>query len=76
MEWISVKDRLPDKEQECLVIANRITGYISGTHNVYDVYKVIFNSVDYSSLAESDYYEIYASEITHWMPLPKLPKNN
>lgn len=72
MEWISVKDRLPSKENElivCLVNRNAILCF------VHDA------TISLSTNCVSFYYptrewikDKYYSEVTHWMPLPKPPK--
>jgi hypothetical protein len=70
MEWISVKDRLPEYEGKyLLLVQNR---YMIGTF-----YKNNF----YKSRSPKRYYEswltknkIYKTGLTHWMPLPNLPK--
>lgn len=54
-EWISVKDRLPDKIGKVLVIDNG---------------KIDINS--WAGKYEGWYYA--NKNITHWMPLPELPK--
>ena len=59
-EWISVKDRLPDKQDLYLV-------YSSGTYTVQ-----WFNG--YEWVIYSDEWAFEAHEITHWMPLPEPPK--
>ena len=60
MKWISVKDRLPENNDEVIVIINY--------NNVY--YRP-FTSV---FLVDSGFTGSDASEnITHWMPLPEPP---
>jgi len=75
MEWISVKDRLPEKEDYYLACDvddewdNEIfmaefmvekTGYMSGPMGFY-----IYNE---------DLHTEIIVDVTHWMPLPELPK--
>ena len=69
-EWISVKDRLPDQSGEVLVI-------VSGNPQ-----KNITLDCAYE-LAEYDPYDGWIMEmwpewedavVTHWMPIPQLPK--
>ena len=61
MEWISVKDRLPELANDYDVVHVLIyldDGFITGA--------------DY----EKDGFELWADsgEVTHWMPLPEPPK--
>lgn len=75
-EWISVKDRLPKKNDRYLcVLENRVITICSFARNLKKVDKYDFNSnksgwYDYDS--EWGHYEI--SNVTHWKPLPELPK--
>ena len=64
MEWISVKDRLPEKIGSCLVHTNR--GHVE---------EVMFNSVWFTDVyvGQSDVFEFSISQVLHWMPLPKPP---
>ena len=60
MEWISVKDRLPERMQ--LVIVCRKGGKVEqGYRDVGDWWKVYGTRTKY---------------ITHWMPLPEPPKES
>ena len=61
MEWISVKDRLPDKENEVLVFEFR-----------GDVSMAYISGYEWRNF-ESDF-KMDSSYITHWMPLPEPPK--
>lgn len=65
MEWISVKDRLPEPTDQVTVWIpedNRVLPcwYM---HNAFEVY----------SIARQDWFTPHG-EITHWMPLPEPPK--
>ncbi len=65
-EWISVKDRLPEKEQEVLCYCGEFIG------DLIKVYTYMGNDK-----WEDDYgYFGSAKEegISHWMPLPEPPK--
>lgn len=60
MEWISVKDRLP-KENCIVVFSHSIRGYFAG----------VFRHGKFTeTLDDCEFFD----EITHWMPLPKPPK--
>ena len=76
--WISVKDRLPEPEREVLLIAHgwksRIL-YIGCLHHM-DAQKSWLTGI---TSKESDWLIqgwSYLKEptVTHWMPLPELPK--
>lgn len=64
MEWISVKDKKPPYCEYVLVTDGKI------------VYEAKVRGADF---LESDRFgfgeDDYDDEITHWMPLPKPPKN-
>ena len=79
-EWISVDDRLPEKDGAYLTVINCF-----GYHSYIDVHSFAKDgeSVDEYNLAgEKDVWYFYDSEygyvpsdsVTHWMPLPALPK--
>lgn len=57
-EWISVKDRLPDKQDRYLVVFSNIEPY----------YCIGFSSFFPETM------EFNHTNITHWMPLPEMPK--
>ena len=57
-QWISVTDRLPENDCDVLV-------YVRG------------GVIDTAYYSRCGYWECYASrsnDVTHWMPLPKAPK--
>lgn len=65
-EWISVKDRLPDDLRFVLV-------YIRHKKTPYDQYRdirIMLRLEKYGWLHLEE-----RSEVTHWMPLPKPPKD-
>lgn len=74
MEWISVKDRLPD--EECIAVGynNRMAiGYIGKddeSDTGYAAYEIFITIGDHTS-----YHDIVLCDVTHWMPLPKPPTN-
>lgn len=79
MEWISVKDRLPNKNCRCLVVRNVcgnlyidiLAFCIKGKDiDKYDLInkKNIFYNYD------SDYGYYSCDNIIYWMLLPELPK--
>ena len=62
-EWISVKDRLPDKDGQYLV---------NGPHDVelacWNEYYKVWDHAD-----GDDYWHDATDWFTHWMPLPEPP---
>lgn len=78
MEWISVKDRLPEEGQEVLVISR---GW--GEPLVYvGQYKRVESETSWLTGITSKasnwllwgWSYIKEPQVTHWMPLPKPPK--
>lgn len=61
MEWISVKDGLPDVENYYLVVIT-----YGGGNN--DIKIELWNKNGYFD-------SFFEDHITHWMPLPEPPKN-
>ena len=59
-EWISVKDRLPERSARLLICHNgevHFGAYLAGDFlQPYTPYNIRF------------------SDVTHWMPLPEVPK--
>ena len=78
MEWISVKDRLPGDEQEVLVIAHGWDGRLMyvGSHKRVEAQKSWLTGITNKSSEWSLWGWSYLKEpmVTHWMPLPELPK--
>lgn len=64
MEWISVKDRLPQKYSNVLIYTS--FGYV--TNGMWVPYKNIF--------VYDRGYELEKDEVTHWMPLPEPPEED
>lgn len=60
MEWISVKDRLPEQGQEVLTYYNLIA---QGMYYVDQYPNEMTENGD------------IVKELTHWMPLPEPPKD-
>lgn len=77
-EWISVNDRLPDDEQEVLVIAHgwgeRLV-YV-GSHKRVEAQKSWLTGITNKSSEWSLWGWSYLKEpmVTHWMPIPQPQK--
>jgi hypothetical protein len=72
MEWISVKDKLPEYPQVVLVTNKDSnlysTAYFNGTQWIPDPFVIGYDSWDdFTALR-------LMIEPTHWMPLPEPPK--
>lgn len=68
--WISVKDRLPDKEGSYIVCTKN--GSVCTSHfykDLYDLYIQLQNKKPKSMWSGT-----VSPHITHWMPLPEPPK--
>ena len=63
-EWVSVKDRLPEKSGCYLAITTAGNRSVLDYSNKYKMFNC-FDDIEPKGL------EI---EVTHWMPLPELPK--
>ena len=85
-EWISVDDRLPEPEQDVILCTSEIETY--GRHSEKKkIYRNIFMGyfdgdewlTSYCYGCEyifrmNEKYPNETIEVTHWMPLPELPK--
>ena len=63
-EWISVKDRLPEAGEYVVCIAKR---------NPFSMFMPMVARIKKNGWV-NPITEQYISEVTHWMPLPELPK--
>ena len=61
MEWISVKDRLPEEPLQTIIVSNRKQVCIAVYSIVYDEFGVMCGKGERFG-------------VTHWMPLPSLPE--
>ena len=68
-EWISVKDKLPEDEQ--LVFCSGLDFEV-GPSRHYGVLR--YNNGEFAYVDDDGIYEEW-KYITHWMPLPKPPKD-
>ena len=65
-EWISVNDRLPEAGGYVVCIAKR---------NPFSRFMPMVARIEKNGLV-NPMTEQYISEVTHWMPLPELPKGD
>ena len=69
-KWISVEERLPE-----LIPCNAGTAYSEAVivwTNGRKAMVAVWDGSDF--LCAADYWEAWGEKITHWMPLPELPK--
>jgi hypothetical protein len=67
MEWISVKDRLPEFDKTVLVF---LKGFSACGFSIKDSIKPGVLSIDRGWLVDN----FMVGNITHWQPLPEPPK--
>lgn len=74
MEWISVKDRLPEKPMYdwVLVQVKLIPENNYGVPHVGE----LRNGVWYSDCYDTPLEESAGVRVTHWMPLPEFPQGD
>ena len=84
-EWISVEDRLPEKDGQYLCFCNYSINGHPGYMHIYDfalnlmkVDKYDFKGQKYAGWYSYDGEWGYCNHtnITHWQPLPELPKGD
>lgn len=71
IEWVNIKDRLPGRREKVLFVCG------------FNIQKGVFmpeyitENGDFENIFRGDdqgFYITAADTITHWMPLPELPK--
>ncbi len=80
VEWINVKDGLPEKDGQYLVVYTffdyKGMGVVRFSHNLHEVDEYIFDEENRPGWYESDdevgYFE--RTTVTHWAKLPEFPK--
>jgi hypothetical protein len=65
VKWISVKDRLPDENQKCLVYRD-INADLKITTGIWHSERKVFDGLRHGTRLE---------DTIAWMPLPELPKD-
>ena len=85
-EWISVKDKLPEKDEQYLVYKvykgpnfnefglQEVCGFATNLKDIDDEWFTKKRAGFYEYDSEVGFYE--PAGITHWMPLPEPPKEN
>ena len=72
-EWISVKDRLPNKDGEYLCY--RYSAVVGGHCDLLRYGTIYDNDKERTFyFFDSDYGDVEAQNVTHWMELPEPPK--
>lgn len=69
MNWISVKDRLPEKDLDEVLVC----GQEKSDDGVFGEYRVHFASYSDGHFNSVYYYNYNEISTTHWMLLPELP---
>lgn len=74
MEWISVKDRLPETDGRCIVY-KRYDWERGGTGGHFFVIEILSFNTHYQCWddEDGDDYNCDIEKVTHWMPLPPAP---
>ena len=79
MEWISVKDKLPENRETVLLLHDLCLR--KEYDNIYDAPNQIvgfyIEEINSICLVDLNEYDVYfdMKEFTHWMPLPKPPED-
>ena len=80
VQWINVKDKLPEKDGQYLVVytffAYRGMSVVRFSHNLHEIDEYIFDTENRPGWYEPDdevgYFE--RTTVTHWAKLPEFPK--
>jgi hypothetical protein len=69
-QWISVKDRLPEEGQDCVIYVDWVDVWDKGSERITYQEIAVFNGDD------KFYHRAHTelNRVTHWMPLPAAPK--
>ncbi len=71
MKWVNINTKKPEKGQEIIAVGDwegEINGFSKGPHTAIGEWDG--TRVD----IQSDAYYAHIINITHWMPVPKLPR--
>ena len=72
-EWISVEDRLPNRDCKVIVCAHKIRGGFIKKE------RFITTAVFCMTMIDKHYFDFQGNGtgiVTHWMPLPEFPKED
>ena len=80
VQWTNVKDKLPEKDGQYLVVYAffncRSMGVVRFSHNLHEIDEYIFDTENrpgwYKPDDEVGYFE--RTTVTHWAKLPEFPK--
>lgn len=72
--WIPVSDKTPPKGQQVCVIGYREAELYTAAKEP-SVGLVYWNTAQSSRCSDTCFYSFGYTNITHWMPIPELPKN-
>lgn len=80
VQWINVKDKLPEKDGQYLVVFTffdcKSMGVMRFSHNLHEVDEYIFDAENrpgwYEPDSEVGYFE--RTTVTHWAKLPEFPQ--
>lgn len=70
-EWISVKDRLPEHLQECLIASGSIVTAATADRKFLN-YAIYWDACGFSGHEWE--FDFRQDEVTHWQTLPEPPK--
>lgn len=78
-EWISVNDRLPSLGEDVLIYAIGTANGFGGQHEIAISHRFIFRLFPWIEGGNEQWSEPWRYfnanyDVTHWMPLPKPPK--
>ena len=73
--WIKCRDLMPEDRTDVLFVANTVTGDV-WKHPYREVMKGHYISGRVSFWFSDDGRPIHENEVTHWMPMPHLPKED
>ena len=72
-EWISVEDRLPNRDCKVIVYAQKVKGGLVRKE------RFVTTAVFYMTIIDKHYFDFQGNGtgiVTHWMPLPEPPKED
>lgn len=73
-EWISVKDRLPEKIANKVIVCCK-NGYVGfGHYEKFNGFQTWYNLESQKPFTDWDLKNCETYEVTHWMPLPQPPE--